>query len=328
MLKINPLPQPESPPAARDFAPPSEVMLADGQFAALDGLSVAELQQLQYEQERKFAAAIMACPAGSHDRGLVVGQAYDTVCGILAALRAAQGATDAPLVMGFDPRYAQLVVGLLERQVAAGMGHPRLFEIGYGSGALLAEVRGHGYDVAGIEVSSTMRDQAAAIIGDRYAGELRLGDFRDLTASDLTGRPSVIFWNDVLEHLAPDEAQGYVNHAHKLLAPRGVLVTITPNWLLRPSDVTSVFHPPRTIARGLHLKEYRLREVSRLLRDAGFRRIDTPAFATRKRIVPMGGGGRLLKQLAEPALDRLPVKLARLLCRGWAMSITVARKRN
>lgn len=328
MYTINPLPQPEAPPEPPVQAPPGQVMLADGTFAELEGRALDELQQLQYEQERKFAAAIMACPAGSHQRGLVVGQAYDTVCGILAAQQFAAGQTDAPLIMGFDQRYTQLVLRLLEKQIAGGMGRPHLFEIGYGSGALLKEVRAHGHTVGGIEVSSTMRDQAAAEIGERYAKDLLLGDFREVQPDDVEKRPTVIFWNDVLEHLGPDEVQSFVDHAHKLLAPGGVLVTITPNWLLRPSDVTAVFHPPRTQACGLHLKEYRLKEVARLLRRAGFRRIATPLFATHGRLVTLAGGGRLVKQLLEPALDKLPVKYARLLCRGWAMSITLATKRR
>jgi hypothetical protein len=91
-------------------------------------------------------------------------------------------------------------------------------------------------------------------------------------------------------------------------------------------DVTGDFCPPRTPARGLHLKEYRLAEVTRLLREAGFRRVATPLLATRRRLLVCGGGGRAVKQYVEPWLDRLPVSAARLLCRGLAMSATFAWK--
>ena len=61
-----------------------------------------------------------------------------------------------------------------------------------------------------------------------------------------------------------------------MLAPGGQLVTITPNWHGRPSDVTAAICPPRTDAEGLHLKEYTLVEVSEMLRRAGFTRLATP----------------------------------------------------
>ena len=85
----------------------------------------------------------------------------------------------------------------------------------------------------------------------------------DVDVDSLAGRPTLIYWNDVFEHIPPDEIGDYLSHIHRLLAPGGTLVTITPHWLLRPMDVTGDFCPPRTVARGLHLKEYRLAEVTR-----------------------------------------------------------------
>jgi hypothetical protein len=76
----------------------------------------------------------------------------------------------------------------------------------------------------------------------------------------------------------------------------------------------------------LHLKEYRLAEVTRLLRQVGFQHVSTPLLATPSRLITGGGGGRVLKQFIEPWLDRLPVRAARLLCRGFAMSTTIAWK--
>ena len=330
MLAIYPLPAEEarSAPAPE---PRCVVMLANGQSVALDGMSADALHHLQWEQEQKFARAIMAYPPRSAERALVVGQAYDTICTLLvrqaaAAARARGEQTDKPLVMGFDKKYLGLVLRLLDAQIARGEGQPRLFEIGYGSGLLLKEVRDRGFEVGGIEVSTAMRERAVELVGERYASGLLLGDVRSLSAADMPARPTLVYWNDVLEHLAVDEAHDYVGHIHRLLAPGGQLVTITPNWLLRPSDVTGDFCPPRTVARGVHLKEYRLAEVTRMLKRAGFRRVATPLLCTRRQVVLWGGGGRVAKQLLEPVLDRMPVRLARLACRGLAMSCTVATK--
>jgi SAM-dependent methyltransferase len=319
--------QPDSPPL------PLEVMLASGQTTSLAGLTAEELHHLQWEQEQKFARAIAAFPPRSPQRAMIVGQAYDTISTILVQRdreesRAAGDSANAdrPLNMGFNPKYVRLVIELLERQVARGEGRPRLFEIGYGSGLLLKEVRDLGFEIGGIEVSAAMRQRAAQLLGDRYGKGLLVGDFRELAAEDLPGPPTLVYWNDVLEHLPIDEAADYIAHVHKLLAPRGQLVTITPNWLMRPSDVTGDFCPPRTEPRGLHFKEYRMGEVVKMLRRAGFRRVATPAAVTRQRVMLCGGGGRRVKQLVEPALDRLPVKAARLLCRGFGLSCTIATK--
>jgi predicted TPR repeat methyltransferase len=298
------------------------VTLADGRSVSLAAMSGRALQELQWEQEQSFARAIKAAPKGSAERGQVIQHAYDTVCKILAAQLADAGQ---PLVMGLDPRYVRLVLTLLRQQSQRGL-RPRLFEVGYGCGGLLTEVREHGYEIGGVEVSSMMRDQAVAQLGDRYAESLLLGDLRNVQPNMFDGRPTLVYWNDVLEHIPPDEVVEYLAHIHQLLAQSGMLVTITPNWLLRPSDVTGDFCPWRTEARGLHLKEYRLSEVSQLMRQAGFRRVTMPLFATRKRLVVSGGGGRFAKQWVEPWLDRLPVRAARLLCRGLAMSVTIAWK--
>ncbi len=310
----------ESSPTSEPPTP--KVMLADGRQQSLEGMSVEQLHQLQWEQEIKFANAIRTLPKGSTDRALVTGQAYDTVCAILSA----QQDDDQPLVMGLDPRYMRLVLELLNQQIQRGIGRPSLFEIGYGSGAMLQEVSAHGYSVSGLEVSDTMRDEALGVLGEKFADRLLLGDIRSVTPDSLPGRPSLVYWNDVFEHICPDEIGDYLAQIYKLLTPGGQLVTITPNWLLRPSDVTGDFCPPRTEANGLHLKEYRLAEVTALLQEAGFSRVAAPLVVSRKRIYHLGGGFRLGKQAFEPLLDKLPLRLAHLLCRGLGLSCTIATK--
>ena len=317
MLTLDPPPSAPQPEATT-----SGVLLADGKWATLEGLSVEMLQHLQWEQEQKFANAIRALPKGSPDRALVISQAYDTVCAILSA----QQGDDQPLVMGLDPRYGRLVVELLNQQIHRGIGQPRFFEIGYGSGMMLEEVRDHGFNAGGIEVSNTMRDEAISVLGEKFADQLLLGDLRNVSKDSLPGRPSLIYWNDVFEHICPDEIAEYLDKIHELLMPGGQLVTITPNWLLRPSDVTGDFCPPRTEAVGLHLKEYRLAEVTKLLKQAGFRRVAAPLFVTPGRIFHFGGGFRLGKQWIEPLLDKLPLRPAHLLCRGLGLSCTIATK--
>ncbi len=299
-----------------------EVMLADGKWFPLAGLSAEELSELQWDQEQRFARAILSFPKNSRQRSLITGQAYDTICTILAAQRT----EGEPLVMGLDKRYVRLVLELLSHQIDEGISRPRFFEVGYGSGTLLKEINDRGFPVAGVEISTTMREQAMHTLGKQHAEQLLLGDLRTVDAESLAQPPTLVYWNDVFEHICPDEIADYLAHIYALLEPGGKLVTITPNWLLRPSDVTGDFCPLRTEARGLHLKEYRLAEVATLLKQAGFKQIATPLVVSRNRIYLCGNGLRLVKQWCEPLIDKLPVKPAHLLCRGLGLSYTIATK--
>lgn len=323
----------QSPPdvIARD-APARTVTLADGTQVDLTALSPAELLGLQFDQEQAFARKFVAHPKRSAERAAAFAQGYDTVTAIYAAANGISG----PVVMGLDRRYEQLVVSVLRGQRRAGM-NPRLFEVGYGSGLLLERIRRHGFAVGGIEVSPAMHAQACAALPEARES-LLLGDFMALDWSGASsasrgatqtgklqrGGYSLCYWNDVFEHIPPDEIADYLGRIHDLLVPGGVLVTITPNWHIRPNDVTGDFCPPRTEARGVHLKEYTLREVTALLQAAGFRRVATPLFVTPRRIYRCGNGFSGVKRWFEPAVEFLPFRLAKLLVRGFGLSCTIA----
>ena len=244
-----------------------QVVLADGSVCTLDGLTPDELLALQWRAGAKFARQILAAPKGSWERSRVTCQAYSSVTRILARV---QGNADRPLVMGMHPRQGRLVLDLLRRQQQRGQA-ARFFEIGYGTGTLLKIVADAGFLMAGIEVASALREQAIAQIGPKHASSLHLGDFLKCKAALADGPWSLVYWNDVFEHIPPDEIGDWLERIHEMLRTGGQLVTITPNWHCRPADVTKAICPPRTAAKGLHLKEYTLVEISDMLRRAGFR---------------------------------------------------------
>ncbi len=299
----------------------SEVVLADGTLHDLAGMDGRELATLQWQQERQFAEQIMAAPKRSPQRAEAIRHAYDTVPLIYSHVL---GQVSEPLVMGMHPRQVRLVHDLLDRQQARGLA-PRFFEIGYAGGVLLNHVLDWGYPVAGIEVSPLLREQATALLGEDVAGQLLLGDLVDQPIEG-DDRCTLVYWNDVFEHIPPDEILDYLKAIRARLVPGGQLITITPNWHVRPNDVTGDFCPPRTTAAGLHLKEYTLREVTRLLRQAGFERVSTPLCVVPSRILQWGDGLGHLKRLLEPCLEWMPFSLARLLCRGLALSYTIATR--
>ena len=300
----------------------SEVVLADDSCQDISGMNEDGLRRLQWKQERQFAQRILASGKGSLQRAEATRQAYDTMTTIVDA---AEGTLDETLVMGMDPRYEQIVLRLLQQQSRQGR-RPSFFEIGYGAGSLLKSLDDLGHEVAGIEVSASLCQRARRLMGPHRANRLLLGDFLEHEFDTSEDRYSLIYWNDVFEHIPPDEIGDYLDKIHDLLIPGGSLVTITPNWHTRPSDITSVMCPPRTEAAGLHLKEYSLREVTRLLRERGFSRVATPLFFTHNRAFICRGGLARPKRLLEPSLEWMPFRLAQILCRGLCLSCTIATK--
>ncbi len=306
---------------------PTEVVLRDGQVRDVSALDADALVALQWDQERAFARLILDAPRSSPQRTEVTCRAYDTVNRIVAARVAAEspGTPVGPVALGLHPRHKRLVVQLLQQWRARGI-EPRFFEIGYGSGMLLSWLSQRRFSVAGIEVSAAMREQARQLLGPDHEQDLLLGDFLRQESPEPQNRYQLIFWNDVFEHIAPDEIEDYLRKICQWLVPGGQLMTITPSWHVRPSDVTGDVCPPRTEAAGLHLKEYTLRELSRLLREAGFRRVATPLCVVPSRIVLCGSGLAGCKCWFEPCLEWLPFGLAKLLCRGFGFSYTIATK--
>lgn len=301
-----------------------QVTLSNGTVQEIDELTPDELLDLQWQEERAFARRIRQSSRGSEERARAFREGYDTVTQLMAARLADNDEQSSGLVMGFGQRYARLIGQLLARYERRGVAHPRMFEIGYGSGAMLAAVAARGYEVAGIEVSRHMREQACARLPETVHPRLQLGDF--LTLDEPAGSYDVIYWNDVFEHLPPDENLDYLRKIHDLLRPGGTLVTLTPNWHLRPADISFLFNARGSEPEGFHLKEYTTREMTRLLRTAGFRRVRMPLVVLPSQAVLLGGGLRWLKCQLEPLLEYVPYCAAKLACRGLAMNCTLAVK--
>lgn len=302
------------------------VILSNGQQRSLAGLDENALHCLQWEEEQAFASAILSAPPVSQERQATIAAAYNFL-GIVMSARAQKAGKDVERVdLGSQEEYANLVVTLLQQQKQGDFAEPYLFEVGYGSGILIAEIERRGFAIGGIEISSILHDQAVRFVNPQSASNLLVGNVLDLEITDLCRRPSMIYWNDVMEHIAPDEVLLYLKRLHDLLAPGGTLVTITPNWLRRPSDITADFNPPRTQSRGLHLKEYRLAEVVRLLKMAGFNRISGPLCAVRGRLIVSRFSALTLKTAVEPILNRLPLKIMRTWTTRLALAYSIAHK--
>jgi 2-polyprenyl-3-methyl-5-hydroxy-6-metoxy-1,4-benzoquinol methylase len=313
--------------AAPQSRPPKRrsVELLDGHRIAIEELTLEELVALQCELEPTFARAIAKSEKDSVDRERITSQAYATICTILDEQRQRQG-NQGSFSMGMDHRYSDLVLELLNEQQIKGV-DGGLFELGCSSGVLLKQANDANFRVGGLEVVPELLDTTRRNVSRINHSNLFLGDFRKQDFSSQRNSYAVAYWNDVFEHIPIDEIEDYLKTLHSLLKPGGLLVTITPNWHMRPSDVTSLFQPPRSEAVGFHLKEYTLGEVVQLLGKAGFDSVTTPSFISRSKI----HRHRLfdwtrMKVLVEPTLEWLPYRWSMQVCRRFGFSCTVARK--
>lgn len=97
-----------------------------------------------------------------------------------------------------------------------------------------------------------------------------------------SGSADVVYSAQLMEHLHPDDAKKQLGNIAAALKQGGAYICITPNGLSGPHDISKHFSDT---AEGFHLHEYSNRELARLFREAGLRRIRTY----------VGGRGRYLR---------------------------------
>ncbi|MCG9893337.1 MAG: class I SAM-dependent methyltransferase [Thermosynechococcaceae cyanobacterium MS004] len=113
---------------------------------------------------------------------------------------------------------------------------------------------------------------------------------------------SVIYSNQLMEHLHPDDSLAQLKEIYRVLQPGGHYICVTPNRLAGPHDVSKYFDP---IATGFHLKEYTHQELYALFLRVGFSKVFTY----------MGGKGvyyrfsHQLTMLCEFLLEGLPFQV-------------------
>jgi SAM-dependent methyltransferase len=160
----------------------------------------------------------------------------------------------------------------------------------------------------GVDVSAEITRSA----GTPANFALLLSDGTSIPAADV----DVIYSNQLMEHLHPDDAAEQLDNIFRALKPGGTYVCITPNRVNGPHDVSK--HFDRT-ATGFHLHEYTYRELVRLLRAAGFAHLEAVLDWRGNRVRVPVWMAEAIERFAElvPALARtrpmsrlLPVRIA------------------
>lgn len=159
-----------------------------------------------------------------------------------------------------------------ERETARQFGVLRRFikpsdvycEIGVGDCALAIEVARHVTKVYAIDVSETITHNP------KFPPNLELVLSDGISIPVPADAVDVVYSNQLMEHLHPDDAEQQINAIYRALKPGGRYVCITPNRLSGPHDISRHFDRPAT---GLHLKEYTNLELQTLFKRCGFRRM-------------------------------------------------------
>jgi len=139
----------------------------------------------------------------------------------------------------------------------------RCLEVGGGDCALAVELSRRVAQVIAIEAGTEISTGASAVPNLTVL----VCDSPPYALPD--GIADLAFSSHFIEHLRPDDALLHLREMHRLLAPGGRYVCVTPNRLWGPHDISRYFSD---VPEGLHLHEYSHNELLRLLRRAGFRR--------------------------------------------------------
>ena len=193
-------------------------------------------------------------------------------------------------------------------------------EVGPGNCALAFEVAKRVQRVIAVDVASNI------VPPGRAPENFQLVQSNGVSIDVVEGSVDVIFSDQLMEHVHPEDAIEQLKNIHKALKPGGHYCCITPSRLLGPWDISLCFDLE---ARGMHLKEYTATELRELLLLVGFSNVFSVAvWKTRRWELPIHITMALEKvvTLLPPTLARKRALLASRLALLLGLPI-VARKR-
>lgn len=158
-----------------------------------------------------------------------------------------------------------------------------------------------------IAIASTVRCVYAIDVSTEITAGLSLPSNVEVRISDGVEIPvapesaDVIWSNQLMEHLHPDDALEQVRNIYRSLKPGGRYICVTPHRLTGPHDISRHFDQ---VATCFHLKEYTVRDLWNVFRSVGFSEFRILA----------GGRGRYravdarVATVLERALGRVPIR--------------------
>ena len=135
-------------------------------------------------------------------------------------------------------------------------------EVGCGDAAVTQALAPFVQTAIGIDVTSVLIDQTRPPANFRFVHT----NGTDLALD--TGCADLVYSNQLMEHLHPDDAERQLREVCRILKPGGTYVCSTPSRITGPHDISCYFgHEPT----GFHLREYDHDTLAAMFRAAGFR---------------------------------------------------------
>ena len=233
-------------------SPENQITTSDGKIIDISGYSAKELWQLHYEQEKSFANLIRQAEPFSLERAKLMNTGYETIIKIMNV----RNAKPEEILQSYDARdcYIILVKRMIEK-ILKKKGKCLFFEAGVGNGKIMKGVASlPNVSVIGCDIFLERNNI------DTHLNVYECTIYEALSKLD-DNVIDVFYWNDVLEHIPEDEAEEHINLLSKKIAHGGIIITITPNRLKGPSDITNHFEPRGSVAQGFHFHEYTFHEI-------------------------------------------------------------------
>ena len=211
-----------------------------------------ERAQAQFEYERRHRERILTSPRGKK-RAKAFADAYRGLAQGMASKRFLDLETESGQ-KGVQ-KFRLLRRFLRPMTVAA--------EFGPGDFSLARVVAHHVYSLALIDVVDNTKGIKLSKNCTFYQGD---GSTVPEGLHDL----HLAYSSHIIEHLHPDDVYHHLVSVRNALADGGYYAIFTPNRLSGPHDISKRFVD---VAQGLHLKEYTVGEMHRLMVVAGFSKV-------------------------------------------------------
>lgn len=186
-----------------------------------------------------------------------------------------------------------------------------VLEIGAGDGAVARAIAPLVEGAIAIDVTD--------VLALPSQGNYQFAVFDGFTIDLPDGSVDLVYSNDVVEHLHPDDLLEHAREVCRVLVPGGRYVCVTPNRLSGPHDVSRHFSD---VPEGFHLREYTVAELSAQLRCAGFSRQQVVVSCGGRRLAPLVPAAMV--GAVEAWISRVPLRARRPLARSLAALKVVA----
>jgi SAM-dependent methyltransferase len=135
-------------------------------------------------------------------------------------------------------------------------------EIGCGDAAVTRSVAPLVHEAVGVDVTSALINHAEAPANFRFVHTRGI----DLGLS--TDYADVVYSNQLMEHLHPQDARQQLREIYRVIKPNGLYICSTPSRLTGPHDISVYFGYEPT---GFHMREYDYGSLAGMFDEVGFR---------------------------------------------------------